>query len=82
MEFKICITEMWTPVQNTGLALRSGDDPYHLFEPRTVHERSFSDRSFSYVAPRLYNRIPLEVKQLTLLESFKNHLKTSFYVCL
>lgn len=47
------------------MVLRSGDDPYHLNETRVVQERSFADRSFSYIAPRLYNRLPMSMKQLT-----------------
>ena len=42
-------------------------------------ERAFADRSFSYVAPRLYNRLPVSLKQMNSVESFKRHLKASLF---
>ena len=61
------------------LGLRSADDPYHLCEPRAVGERGFADRSFSYTAPRLYNKLPIAIKQIESLNSFKSHLKTFLF---
>ena len=61
------------------VTLRSNDDPYRLFEPRAVRERVFAERSFVYVAPRLYNRLPIVVKQQTSVQSFKTHLKSFLF---
>ena len=72
---------MLTPQERgIGMSLRSDSDPYRLCEPRAVGERSFADRSFSFTAPRLYNRLPPEIKQLETVDSFKKHLKTYFFV--
>ena len=60
------------------IALRSSDDPYRLEEPRAVQERLYACRSFYYTAPRVYNRLPVQIKQLASLDSFSNHLKTFF----
>ena len=72
--------ELLTPQdRDLGMSLRSDSDPHRLHEPRAVGERSFADRSFSYTAPRLYNRLPPEMKQLETVDSFKKHLKTYLF---
>ena len=55
--------------------LQSASDPYRLHEPRAIGERGFANRSFSYIAPRLYNKLPIIVKQIDSLNAFKSHLK-------
>ena len=62
-----------------NVALRSTDDPSCLDEPRAVRERSFAARSFSYTAPRLYNRLPQYIRQLGTLDAFKQQLKTFLF---
>ena len=61
------------------LGLRSANDPCHLHEPIAIGERGFADRSFSYVAPRLYNKLPVTLKEINSLITFKNHLKAYFF---
>ena len=68
------------PAAHPGAILRSEDDHLRLEEPVAVEQSSFSDRSFSYVAPRLYNRLPLSVRQLTSVDSFKKQLKTFLFL--
>ena len=90
IEFKICLLVykairfkqpkyifdlISSPETETEMLLRSSDDPYRLSEPRAVNERAFAERSFAYAAPRLYNKLPIEVKQQPTLESFKTYLK-------
>ena len=65
--------------RDLGVSLRSDSDPHCLYEPRAVGERSFADRCFSYTAPRLYNRLPSEIKELETVDAFKKHLKTYFF---
>lgn len=80
VEFKICVmtfkvikfgkpgylSQLSLPAsRDSVIVLRSGDDPYHLNETRVVQERSFADQSFSYIAPRLYNRLSMSMEQLT-----------------
>ena len=36
-------------------------------------------RSFSYIGPRLWNEVPIEIRKLSDLESFKSGLKTLLY---
>ena len=94
IEFKLClmtfkVLKFHEPLYLVGLlspqtddlnmALRSSDDPYHLTEPRAVGERPFAARSFSYMAPRLYNRLPVSLKQLDSVETFKKHLKSFLF---
>ena len=59
-----------------NVALRSADDPSCLDEPRAVQERSFAARSFSYTAPRLYNRLLQHIKMSGTLDTVKRQLKT------
>ena len=61
------------------MSLRSSDDPYHLCEPRAVGESNFANRSFSYIAPRLYNKLPLSPKQIKSVDTFKKQLKSFFF---
>ena len=94
IEFKVCllvykaimykqpkyIVDMISrPETETQMSLRSNDDTYRLYEPRAVNERAFAERSFSYVAPRLYNKLPVGVKQQSTLTSFKKHLKSFLF---
>ena len=61
------------------LGLRSADGPYRLHEPRAIGERGFANRSFSYIAPRLYYNLPITVKLIDSLNTFKSHLKTFLF---
>ena len=61
------------------MSLRSSDDPYHLCEPRAVGESNFANRSFAYVAPRLFNTLPLSLKQIESVDTFKKQLKSFFF---
>ena len=94
IEFKICLIVykaitfkqpkyivdlISSPENETSMSLRSSDDPYRLYEPRAVNERAFAERSFAYVAPRLYNKLPVEVKQQTTTEGFKACLKSFLF---
>ena len=95
IEYKICLmtykvikfgepeylSELLLPATGgSAMELRSSDDDYNLNEPRAVQERSFADRSFSYVAPRLYNRLPASMKQLASVDVFKKQLKTFLFL--
>ena len=61
------------------LGLRSADDPYRLHEPRAIGARGFANRSFSYIAPRLYNKLPIAIKLIDSLNTFKSHLKAFLF---
>ena len=90
--FKICVLtyqalnferprylrDMLTSFQpNTGVSLRHSDDPFRLEEPR-----SFSNtgtRAFERSAPKLFNNLPLGVKQSPNIKIFKRNLKTHIF---
>ena len=61
----------------TAVSLRSSDDPYKLEEPRCNLQMGF--RAFRISAPRLYNRLPREIKESKNVETFKKRLKTHLY---
>ena len=61
------------------LGLRSADDPYRLHEPRAIGERGFANRSFSYIAPHLYNKLKITIKLIDSLNTFKSHLKAFLF---
>ena len=62
------------------MTLRASDDPFRLVEPVLVGQLSFGMRSFAYTAPRLINQVPIAIKSLTSLDSFKAKLKSYFFV--
>ena len=49
--------------------LRSADDPYRLHEPRAIGEWGFANLSFSYIASRLYNKLPITIKLIDSLNT-------------
>ena len=59
--------------------LRSADDPYRLHESRAIGERGFANRSFSYIVPRLYNKLLITIKLIDSLNTFKSHLKAFLF---
>ena len=44
-------------------------------KPRAIGERGFANRSFSYIAPRLY-KLPIMIKLIDSLNTFKSHLNS------
>ena len=45
--------------------------------PRT--NRKFEDRAFCVAAPRVWNRLPADLRQLRLTQTFRRHLKTFLF---
>ena len=89
IEFKIaCITyKVLTTGQPTYLStllnhytplrtLRSANQ-YRLQHPRVSTE--FAKRSFGYLAPKIWNNIPLDIRLCSTLPTFKRHLKTYLF---
>ena len=60
-------------------SLRSADDPFLLLEPKAVNERGLASRSFSYVAPHLFNDLPVWLKSVNSEDTFKRLLKTFIF---
>jgi hypothetical protein len=70
------IRELLT-VYEPSRSLRSQDKQL-LVEPKT-RLKTFGDRAFSSIAPRLWNQLPLEVKNSTSTEAFKSSLKRHLF---
>ena len=47
-----------------------------LSEQLPRNKNKFEDRAFSFVAPKLWNKLPDSVRNAVTLESFKENLKT------
>ncbi len=62
--------------QNTGRHLRSTDQQL-LHQPRT--KTAFGARAFSSAAPKIWNELPLELRNSTTIDSFRRGLKTHYF---
>ena len=49
-----------------------------LVEPK-ANSKTYGDRAFSIIAPRLWNKLPSDIRKLDKLETFKTKLKTRLY---
>ena len=50
-----------------------------LNEPVSQNKNNFEDRAFSFVAPKLWNRLDESVRNAITLDSFKKKLKTHLF---
>ena len=57
--------------------LRSSDKEL-LVQPR-CHLKTYGERAFSLIAPKLWNALPLRIKRCKSVESFKSTLKTCLF---
>ena len=73
------LSEFLVPYVPSRPNLRSGDDNTLLTVPRT--KRTFGDKSFAHVAPRLWNSLPIHVRQSASVDTFKKSLKTHLFSC-
>ena len=62
---------------HTPMNLRHSDDKHRLQLPRTYNK--IGDRSFSSCAPKLYNKLSVQLKDIDSVKSFKKKLKTFLY---
>ena len=69
------LTDLLQHHQSTR-SLRSSSS-HQLFIPR--HNLSFGSRAFRFSAPRIWNKLPLCIRETQSLPAFKCHLKTHFY---
>ena len=72
------LSELLTPYQpKYGLRSSSANN---LVLPRTS-TKTFGDRTFSAAVPRLWNRLPNDVKTSKTVDCFKKRLKTHLFKC-
>jgi hypothetical protein len=69
------IQELLSPY-SSGRTLRSGDQDL-LHVPK--HRVNYGERAFSVAAPKLWNTLPLSVRQLDTYDAFKSKLKTLLF---
>ena len=69
------LLEVYIPARQ----LRSESD-LRLKVPKT-RLKSYGDRAFSYIAPVLWNSLPLSIKTASSLTIFKSKLKNHFFNC-
>ena len=58
--------------------LRSSKSSVGCFEVPYNRKNTFRDRNFNTIGPRLWNALPLELRQSGSVHTFKRHLKTYF----
>ena len=63
--------------QGTNVTTRQANEENRLHEPRT--NCNYGERAYSYCAPRLYNKLPLEIRNLPNIVQFKRMLKTHLF---
>ena len=61
----------------TKYIIRLANEVNRLYEPRT--NTKYGERAFNYCAPRLYNKVPLEIRNLPNIVTFKKKLKTFLF---
>ena len=92
IEFKICVLTYLAQNTNrpkylkdylipfgiaTDVNIRHSTDKHRLFEPRA--NLALGTRAFEHSAPRLYNKLPLDIKDSCSVEVFKKKLKTHIF---
>ena len=50
-----------------------------LFKPGPRTKTRYGDRAFAVAAPRLWNNLPLDIREAATISSFKRKLKTHFF---
>ena len=66
--------------QTHGHNLRSVQDTLALQIPHIRTKVTLGDRSFLCAAPRLWNKLPLDIRKSQSLESFKVKVKTHLFL--
>ena len=61
----------------TNLTTRLAAETERLYEPRT--NTNFGERAFNYCAPRLFNKVPMNIRNSLNIVQFKNKLKTFLF---
>ena len=61
----------------TNVSVRHASDEHRLSEPRT--NCKLGERAFKYIVPRLYNKLPIEMKNIQEEWKFKKKLKTLLF---
>ena len=66
-------------VKVEGNYLLRSNDSIMLEFPKGKFLRSFGDRSFTVAAPKLWNELPKEIRDISSISVFKTCLKTHLF---
>ena len=58
-------------------SLRTSD--MGLLKEKTARLKTYGQRAFSYSAPKLWNKLPYELRMKESLDAFKRSLKTHYF---
>ena len=65
------LLEFYTPNRN----LRSSSDKYKLKTISRVNYKSFGEKSFAWSGPKIWNSLPLSLRSVDTIDTFKRRLK-------
>ena len=73
------ITDLINVKQQFGRMMLRSQSELQLLPPRTITKKTLGDRSFMASAPKLWNRLPSNIRAVNDLNCFKTLLKTHFF---
>ena len=73
------ITDLINVKQQFGRMMLRPQSELQLLPPRTITKKTLGDRSFMASAPKLWNRLPSNIRAVNDLNCFKTLLKTHFF---
>ena len=73
-----CISDLINVRKHARYSLRSNSGII-LLQPAGEMKKSFGDRSFSVAAPTLWNALPVSLRNIDSIFSFKSCLKTDLF---
>ena len=63
--------------RNSGRVLRSSNE--HLLDEPVAKLKTYGDRAYSVAAPKLWNKLPLDIRLSSSVTVFKTKLKTYLF---
>ena len=69
-----------TEVKNEPVKSLRGHEDYFLLDVPPVPNLKRTERSFTYCAPEVWNRLPYELRSCPNIALFKNKLKTFLFI--
>ena len=73
------ITDLINIKQQFGRMMLRSQSKLQLLPPRTITKKTLGDRSFMASAPKLWNRLPSNIRAVKDLNCFKILLKTHLF---
>ena len=72
------ICDLIDPICDRRSGLRSIEDGVRL-AVKVAKLPTYGDRAFSFYAPRIWNKLPKELRKIESCDVFKSALKTHYY---